>query len=832
MVSDLRYGLRILAKNPGFSAIAILVLALGIGANSAVFSFVNAMLLKPLPIEQPGELVGIYSEQTTPPGGYRTFSYPNYRDLRDRATVLASVAAHNVTLVGVGDGTVTRRVFADIVSANYFEAFGSPLTLGRAFTPAEEEPDANVRVAIISHAFWERAGRDADILGQTIRVNGDLLTIVGVTGEGFTGSSVLLGPELWLPLGSYGSTTPALMGEARSLSERGHHALIVVGRLRAGLTQETAAPELEAIAARLEQAYPAENADQTFRAAPLPRLSVTTIPITEGQFSAISILVLAMSGVVLLIACLNLANMLLARGATRRREIAIRLSLGGARGRVIRQLLVEGFVLSVVGGAVGLVVAVWAADLLMTSIEPILPWGMTVVGVGVDWRVVTGTLGFCLLGTIFFGLGPAWQITHGDILDDLKQQASADRQRGRGLLAPRKLLVVGQMALSLGLLTAGGLFLRSAVAASTADPGFAMERGLLLETDPSLAGYDEIRGRALYQALLSRLRALPGVEAASLASMVPFGASSEGRDVEPIGPTRDNGAEVRSADYTIVGGDYFRSLGLGMLRGREFSDAEVQAATPPAVAIVDETLAAALWPNGDPLGQQVRLRSMGQLSDVLSVLGVAPGRHEMFDQQPNPNVYVPFGWQYRANMNVHVRLATGGREAAVSMLRTVREEVRLFHERLPVLALKTLEDVRADSADIWLTRAGARVFTTLGALALFLAVIGLYGVRSYVVSQRTREIGIRMALGAGRGDVLWLVLREGLLLTAVGVGAGLLLSAGAARLLDSLLYEVSTIDPMVFMLAPLVLTGSALLASYLPARRATRVVPMVALRHE
>jgi len=479
MLSDLRFGVRMLAKTPGFSAVAILVLALGIGANSAIFSLVNAMLLKPRPIERPGELVGIYHERTTPPGGYRALSYPNYRDLRASAAGFSSLAAHSVTLVGIGDGTVTRRVFADLVSANIFETFGSPLALGRAFTPAEEEPGATVPVVIVSYVYWEREGRNPDILGEAIRVNGDLLTIVGVAGQGFTGSSVVLAPELWLPLGLYGSTTTDIVGNAsQALAERDNHALFVFGRLGPGRTPEMVAPELEAIAARLERAYPDENEDRTFATAPLSRISVSTSPTTDGQFSALSVLMLAMSGVVLLIACLNLANMLLARGAARRPEIAIRLSLGGGRGRVVRQLLAEGFVLSAVGGALGLVAAAWAVGLLVRSIEPVLPFSIAAFDVGVDWRVVTGTLGCAVLGTVLFGLGPALQLTRGDILSDLKQQANSDQHRGRGLRSPRNLLIVGQVALSLTLLTAGGLFLRGAVAASVdRRPGVRVRAG-------------------------------------------------------------------------------------------------------------------------------------------------------------------------------------------------------------------------------------------------------------------------------------------------------------------------------------------------------------------
>ena len=833
LLKDLRYGVRMVLKHPGFSATAIMVLALGIGANSAIFSIINAMLLKPLPIHRPGELVGVYVERTTAPGGYRAFSYPNFLDLREQAAAFADLAAHNLTLVGVGDGEAARRVWADAVTANYFETFGVPLALGRAFTAAEERPGANLPVAIVSHDYWVRGGRRPDLLGETILVNAEPLTIVGVAAAGFTGSSVLFRPEVWLPLGLYGTVATEFGGTpgSRSLRERDYYTLMVKGRLGPGHSVESVAPELEAIAARLARAYPATNEDRTLRAAPLPRMFMATRPTTDGQFAALSALVLGMAGVVLLIACLNVANMVLARCASRHREIAIRLSLGGGRGRVVRQLLTEGFVLSAGGGAVGLVVAVWVAGALVGSIASVLPFGGA-VDIGVDWRVLLGTLGFCLLGTLFFGMGPAWQMTRGDIVGDLKQkqQSNPERRRGRGLPAPRDLLIVGQVALSLALLTAGGLFLRGAVAASSADPGFAFERGLLLETDPSLAGYDEVQGRTVYRDLLRRLRALPGVDAVSMASMVPFGAFSESRAVVPAGADEQEG---RAASFALVADDYFRALGLSMLRGREFTRAEAEGGSGPATVIVDETLARALWPNADPLGQVVRLRRRnGELGDV-TVVGVAPGRRSgISDQQPTPHFYLPAGAEYRANMNVHVRLAEPGRAAANAMLLQVRQAVRGFDARLPILSLRTLEDFRAASPGLWAVRAGAGVFSTFGGLALFLAVVGLYGVKSYAVSRRTREIGLRMALGAQRAGVLWLVLRQGLVMTGAGLLLGVLLSVATARLLAGLLYEVRTFDPLVFALAPALLAGSALLASWLPARRATRVSPMEALRQE
>ena len=834
MLKDLRYGVRMVLKHPGFSATAIIVLALGIGANSAIFSIINAMLLKPLSIHRPGELVGVYVEGTTAPGGYRAFSYPNFQDLREQAAAFADLAAHNLTLVGVGDGGATRRVWADAVTANWFETFGVPLALGRAFTAVEEQPGANLPVAIVSHDYWVREGRRPDVLGETILVNAEPLTIVGVAAAGFTGSSVLFRPQVWLPLGLYGTVATEVGGTpgSRSLRERDYYTLMVKGRLGPGHSVESAAPELEAIAARLSRAYPATNEDRTLRAAPLPRLAVSTRPTTDGQFAALSALVLGMAGVVLLIACLNVANMVLARCASRRREIAIRLSLGGGRGRVVRQLLTEGFVLSAGGGAVGLVVAVWAAGALVRSIESVLPFGVA-VDVGVDWRVLLGTLGFCLLGALFFGLGPAWQMTRGDIVGELKQkqQSNPEPRRGRGLPASRDLLIVGQVALSLALLTAGGLFLRGAVAASSADPGFAFERGLLLETDPSLAGYDEVQGRTVYRDLLPRLRALPGVDAVSMASMVPFGLFSESREVVPVGADDPAG---RAASFTLVADDYFRALGLSMLRGREFTRTETEGGSGAAAVIVDETFARALWPNADPLGQVVRLRRRnGQLGDVRTVVGVAPGRRsQIFDQQPTPHVYLPAGAEYRANMNLHVRLAAPGRAAANAMLQQVRQAVRGFDERLPILSLQTLEDFRAAGARLGMVQAGAAVFSTFGGLALFLAVVGLYGVKSYGVSQRTREIGLRMALGAGRADVLWLALRGGLVMTGAGLLFGVLLSVATARLLAGLLYEVRTFDPLVFALAPMLLAGSVLLASWLPARRAARISPMEALRQE
>ncbi len=841
---DMKYAWRSLTRSPGFTTVAVLVLALGIGANSAMFSLLNMLMMRPMMIENPEELVGVYSKSTEKPDTYRAFSYPNYVDIRDRNPVFTELAAHTITVVGVAEGDVTQRAMAGIVSANYFETFGVPLGRGRAFTLEEEQPSGESPAVIVSHDFWARRGKDPGLLGSTLWINGHPVDVIGIAADGFTGSTAVFSPDLWLPLGLYERVAMAMGGPTTDgapapLNDRQNHDLMVFGRLRPGRSAAAAETELQSLAARLEAEYPAINENQTFVLAPLPRLSISTSPSRENFLAAPAVLLMGMTGVVLFIACLNLANMFLARGASRRTEMAIRASLGGGRQRLLRQLLSEGLVLAFLGGAAGLVLAYWGAKLLFSSIGGLLPFGITLVfDVSPDLRVLSATVALCVLATLFFGLGPAWRLTGGDLLASLKQSTAGNAStlgggRSRKLWAPRNLLIVAQIALSLVLLTAGGLFTRGAFNAARATPGFGLDGSLLVELDPSLSGHGMLRSKEIYRDVLERLRSLPGVENASLASIVPFGSITNTRKVELPGASDDEDAV--SAHFYVVGDDYFESLRLPMLRGRDFTATEATGDDGARVAIIDEPLAEQLFGNEDALGRHLRIAATASGAEPipLEIIGVVPGtRHQFWDQEPSPHLYVPFGQQYMPNMHVHVRIADGmsGDEAAI--LATVRKEIRAIDPALPVLGLKTMRDHRDESVFLWLVRTGAKVFSVLGALALFLALVGVYGVKAFVMARRTREIGLRMALGATRGEVLRQMVREGLVLTATGLGLGLVLSAATARLLSSMLYEVDAADPAVFVGAALVLAAAATLASYLPARRATRISPLAALRYE
>jgi len=496
--------------------------------------------------------------------------------------------------------------------------------------------------------------------------------------------------------------------------------------------------------------------------------------------------------------------------------------------------------LATLGGLAGLVVAYWTTGALVHSLAGIAPVDV-VFNAGPDPRVLAATMGFCLLSTLLFGLAPAFDLSKADLLSSIKSGENQETSTGKSwrVLSRRNLLVMSQISLSLALLTAAGLFIRSSQQAANVAPGFHIDHGLLAEVDASLAGYNEARSRETYQTLLQRLRSIPGVESASLAATVPFGMVSLGRSLQrasdpPPAPGSTVKSALVSASFNIVSSDYFQTLGIQILRGRSFLKNETGGDKQSGVVILDKVAAAQLWPNGEAVGQRIRLVSENKKKNSeLEVVGVAATvQDSVYGAGQRPHVYVPFGHDFQSDMNIHLRVAAQGVDAEGRLLETVRHEIRAVDSRLPVLALKTLRDHLDASFDLWSTRMAARMFAIFGSVALLLAMTGLYGVRAYTVARRTREIGIRMALGAAAGDTLRLILREGLAVTSIGLGAGLLFSLGLGKILAGFLYKVSAADPVVLSAAPILLTVVSLLACYLPARRAAKVDPSIALRYE
>lgn len=847
LVHDTRFAWRTLRHSPGFALTAIVTLVLGIGVNIGMFSLVNGLLLRPL-YKGGDEVVQVRSRSTTPGGGGRAFSYPNYRDLQAGTTdIFANLAASDTSFAGLDVGDRPRSAMAAAVTANYFQVFDASPAHGRPFTTEEERPGAAIRVAIISYQLWEQLGADPRTLGRLVRINGEQFTVVGVAREGFAGINIP-GPEVWLPLGAH-ETLGTKDRPGPPFGTREAHELSVVGRLRPGTPVETAAAALAAVGRRLEQAFPSVNAGYSLRMSK-PSGRLMFMPSAEtGELAGVALLLMLMPVIVLLVACLNLANLLLARGHVRRRELAVRSSLGGGRSRLIRQLLTEGLLLALAGGAIGLWLSTGATKALLTSLRPLLPVAVTLPDVSLDWRVLLGTMAFSLVATLIFGAGPAWTLTGRAAVTDLKRHVGEEGRQPGGVRIGDA-LVIGQIALSLLLLASGGLFMMSAIGAASADPGFRLDGKLIVHVDPGLAGYDEERGRQAHLALIDRLRTVPGVEAVTIGSRLAFSGLGDSRKVAPAGAAdarspfgiaqgdRELVERSRSvgAVFSVVGRDYARVLGLPQLSGRDFSDAELAPGSGERVAIIDDALAEELWPGEAALGRLIQFVGTEgaegpDARQSILVVGIVPAvKHSPGNPRPFPHVYVPLGQHYESAMTLVLRVA--GEEGERAMLGTVARVVREVDERVPVLSVATWRDHLEASLDVLIYRAGAGVFSTFGGIALLLAVLGVYGVKSYVVSRRTREFGIRIALGAHPRALLWQVLREGGRITAIGIAIGLVLALVAGQFFQGILYGVNSIEPVVLVTAPLILLASSLLASYIPARRATKVDPTVALRSE
>ncbi len=809
---DFRFAIRLLRASPLFTITAALSLAIGIGANTTVFSIANTLLLRPLPgLASPDRLVDIGRTQRGE--GFDTVSHHYYRAVRERATTLSGIYAVHLepTPMSLGGRSEAERVYGTMVSGSYFPTLGTRPALGRLLNDQDDVTYGAHPVAVISHKLWERRfGSDPGVVGQTVLLNNHQFSIVGVAERGFQGTT-LLEPDLWIPLAMLSEGSPRM--SARMLTEQRIVWLVMGGRLRDGVTIPQAQAELTSIATALQREHPDAYKDRG--------LSVMPVAVVPGRINYVSAfvgLLMAIVGTVLLIACVNIAGMLLARAVGRRREVAVRLALGASRGQLVRQMLIETVVVFAAGGVLGFVLSRWLTTMLM-SLLPQLPVPIS-LAVPTDWRVVLFAIAACLGAALVSGLAPALQASRADLVPALKTDA---QNAGAPRLRLRNAFVVGQITMSILLVIVAALFMRALQHATNIQPGFSQDRVDVVTVDLSIAGIkDEGEGQFAMD-LVQRVRALPGVESATTAVDLPLDGGRMG-----LGSLRRPGPrtpETRDlfADWNVVGTDYFKTMQVRLMRGRDFSDADN--ATSPRVAIVNGALARQVWPDQDPIGQRLVAENPDNTHE-LTVIGVADDAQMVtLGGSVEGYIYVPMAQQGMSRISLLVRNA--GQASAIPQVRALLREMK---PTLPITEALPLSDVT--SIGLVPQRIAAAVAGSLGVVGLLLAAIGIYGVTAYAVSRRTREIGIRVALGADRRRVLQLVLRQGLVLTATGVAIGAGLAALGARLLEGLLFGVRGLDPIAFAAAAALFTIVSAIATYVPARRAARVDPMVALRDE
>ena len=848
MIQDFRFAFRQLIKTPGFTVIAVLTLAIAIGVNSAVFALVNGVILRPVVPLRPAEVVNVFTARQGAAHDYRPFSYNEFRTLRENNDTFADVAAIGFAVAGLGREEGMRRSFIFITSENFFSLMGVKPVVGRFYDAAESRPGANIPVVVASYPYWKKLGGRADLIGKPLIVNGQAFTLIGVTPEGFSGTNALLAPDIWLPLGVYAQLGSAFSDTSgkMELTEPKNYTLNLIARMRSGLTIESTKPRLPGLAQRLTAIQPpdATGARELQIQAP-SRFSISTTPSDDGPVGLIGTLLLAMAAAVLLIACLNLANMLLARGANRAKEIALRLALGASRWRIVRQLLAEGLLLALAGGALGLFISLWSNGLLVGSLGNLfgsISFSI-VLHLRPDFTVLAVTFLICLLAALLFSLGPALKASRADLVNDLKQQVGEPAHLGRlnRFFAPRHILVMAQIALSLTLLFSGGLFLRGALKAGGFHPGFDRNGAVSAEMDFTLRHEDEAAARRTMFAAVQRVRALPGVRAAALTTMLPYGNITNARrvmrlDEAAVAKTDPKAPEAgASGIFTAVTPGWFDAIGVRILRGRDFTATECENRNTPRVLMIDEVMAKKLFPKGEALGQHLRYTlppSDGSPNDFTIVGIVSAHRHEVLDSEMPKRIFAPLAQAYSGGVILQARLARDDRAAVEAMIPTIRQTLREIDPAMPILRIEPFENIVEKNVGLWAIRFAAILFGIFGGIALLLAVVGVYGVKAYAVARRTREIGIRMALGADRGDVFALIMKQGALQTAFALGIGLLLALGLGRVLAQMLYQVSPSDPVALIASSVMLGAAALLACFLPARRAMRVTPMTALRTE
>ncbi|MGQ0733089.1 MAG: ABC transporter permease [Acidobacteriota bacterium] len=829
MLLDIRYGLRVLRGNPAVTLTAIASLALGIGANTSIFTIVNAALLRPLPVERPGELAYVFTGSRESPWG--TTSYPDYLDYRDQNDVFNDLAAYGEIAVSLSADESPELVRGVIASGNYFDVLGVHAVRGRTFSPADDRTLRSHPVVVISYALWMgRFGGAESVVSRDLLINGRPYVVVGVMPPLFRGSNLLENIDLYIPMAMQALVRPPRAGfsgemDPDLLTQRYAGWLSVIGRLRPGVTFDQAQAGMSAVARQLEQAYPETNRDQIASVYRVSRVDPRAYPMLRNS----ALLLMGIVGLVLLIATVNVTNLLIARAVARRREMAVRLAIGGSRARLVRQLLTESLLLAVGGAVLGLLGASWALDALAGLVPATGVFAFT-LDLPIDGRVLAFTMLVAVLASVLAGLAPALQASRPSLLPAL-QDAAPLSAAGRTHLRGRAALVVAQVAMSIVLLVLGGLFLRSFWRAQGISPGFAVEELATASLRIDVLRYSRARGQQFYRDVLERVEALPGVRSASVARVVPLAGSSRmttlrfsdgiarGADAAAATPGADR---LPMAQLNVVGLRYFETMGIQLVAGRDFSARDAEGA--PGAIVVNETFAATYFAGGRALGQLVRLgRADSPWREVVGI--VRDSKYRTLGEAPAPFVFQPVAQQHESGMTLFVR-TTRAPQAVVGDLRRALLEVE---PNLPVADVQPLSTLVASS--LFPARMAARMLTLFALLAATLAAIGLYGVMSFAVSRRTREIGIRLALGAHARDVTALVVGEGAVVVTIGIVLGCAGAAVAARLVSSFLY-VNALDPATFAAVAVGLGGVMVTATYLPARRASNCNPLDALRSE
>lgn len=812
LLQDVRYAFRALLRNPGFASTAIVILALGIAANATIFTTISALFLRPVPADRPDELVDVYTRTATPAGPagrWRLSSFLDFLSLRDTAGVFSGAAAYldvRLTTGGVaGDPEILHGI---MVTSSYFGVLGVQPALGRGFLPEDDLPGARP-VVVISHAYWKNAlSSDPAVLGRTITLNSRPFTVVGVAPPGFAGTRVseAAPSSFWLPM----AMQPVALPGADLLASRGSRWIEIIARLEPGVSPSSAQAALDVLSASIRKDSPETSAEIALALSPASRLEMQT----RGEASGILGLLQAAVGLVLAISCANVSGLLLARAAGRRQEIAVRMSLGAARARLVKQLLTEGVVLSVLAGTAGVVLALWGTDVL-SRLAPPLAFDLRL-----DVRALAFTMVVSLVTGILTSLAPALQATR-DVLPSLKDRSAPLSSRS----PLRNVLASSQIALSLVLLVSAGLFLRSVVKAQSIDPGFDASKLLVVSADPSLLGYAESRSRETYARIGDRLSSLPGVLSVALTDTVPLGNRMIGTGVQIEGREPPSDENPSIVYRSLVSPGYFSATGVKILSGRAIEAADREGS--PGVLVINETMARRFWPGEDPLGKRLRFDT----DDWRTVIGVAAdSKYHKLAEDPTSYMYAP--WLQSASgapaaTPMSLLLRTEGDLSSLAL--SARKEIAAIEASIPLTGVRPASDLVVDADQ---RRFIASLLTVLGALAALLASIGLYGLISYAVGRRTREIGIRIALGARGSDVLRLVVRQGMGVVAAGIGAGLVISFAATRLFRSMLFGVTPTDLLTFVGLAILLCVAGAAACWFPALRASRVSPSVALRYE